>query len=129
MRKLIACFLLLSLCWFGFSLEAITEQKDPLSFENFNFEEDNAKLKFEFNELSGILRVTYVLEGFKFDQSEATITVRNLVRSFAQEKGYSKINVYPNEDRVRYFGKGATKAEFIRVYYLTRKELLYTEEK
>ncbi len=75
-----------------------------------------------------IFCVTYVLEGFKFDQSEATITIRNLVRAFAQERGYLKINVYPNEDRVRYFGQGATKAGFIRVYYLTRKELLYTEE-
>ena len=51
-----------------------------------------------------------------------------MVRAFAQERGYLKINVYPNEDRVRYFGQGATKAGFIRVYYLTRKELLYTEE-
>ncbi len=59
-------------------------------------------------DLTGVLRVTYTLKTFIFNLGDADAAIRDAVLKFAEEKGYFKYRVYPEEDDVRYFQETRT---------------------
>lgn len=85
-----------------------TEKSDALKFEVSTVDAGNAKIEFSFNDLTGVLRVTYTLKTFIFNLGDADAAIRDAVLKFAEEKGYFKYRVYPEEDDVRYFQETRT---------------------
>ncbi len=101
MKKVLALLILFALSFALLAQEA--ETKDALKFEVTTVEAGNAKIELSFNELTGVLRVTYTLKTFVFNLGDAEAAIRDVVHKFAEEQGYFKYRVYPEEDDVRYF--------------------------
>lgn len=96
------------------------ENTDPYAFEVFSETRDHARIDLAFNELTGVLRVTYTLQDFSFSEGDAMIAVRDSVSAFARSRGYLKARVYPGDDSISYSEDGRT-TYFRRFYILYEK--------
>jgi len=107
MKKILSVILILAAVSCAvWSQEA--ENSDALKFVASSVEAGNAKIDFSFNDLTGVLRVTYTLKNYVFNLGDADAAIRDEVLKFAEEKGYFKYRVYPEEDDVRYFQETRT---------------------
>lgn len=106
MKKLFVFILVATICITGLSAQA--ESSDSLKFVETKIKVGNAIIEFSFNEMTGVLRLTYTLEHFSFDLGEADTQIRTAVAAFADEHGFFKYRLYPEEDDVRYFAKTRT---------------------
>lgn len=107
MKKVLS--ILVILVTVGFALSAQdAEKNDALKFEVTTVDAGNAKIEFSFNDLTGVLRTTYTLKTYVFNLGDADAAIRDAVLKFAEEKGYFKYRVYPEEDDVRYFQETRT---------------------
>lgn len=107
MKKILTIFVML--CTVSILLWAQdAETSDALKFEVSTYDAGNAKIEFSFNDLTGVLRVTYTLKNYVFNIGDADAAIRDQILKFADEKGYFKYRVYPEEDDVRYFQETRT---------------------
>ncbi len=107
MKKILSVILILAAVSCAvWSQEA--ENSDALKFVASSVEAGNAKIDFSFNDLTGVLRVTYTLKNYVFNLGDADAAIRDEVLKFAEEKGYFKYRVYTEEDDVRYFQETRT---------------------
>lgn len=107
MKKMLLFAFIISLSLFGLSAQS-TETSDSLKFIESSVKAENATIDFSFNDLTGVLRLTYTLEVFTFDLDEADRLIREAVATFVEENGYFKYRTYPEEDDIRYFAKTRT---------------------
>ena len=122
MKKLLLFAFIISLSLFGLSAQS-TETSDSLKFIESSVKAENATIDFSFNDLTGVLRLTYTLEVFTFDLDEADRLIRDEVVKFADEHGYFKYHMYPQEDDIRYFAKTRT-TRYKKFYILYDKARL-----
>lgn len=122
MKKIVAVLLIMVIVGVGLVAQESNEN-DPLGFEVSYVEADNAKIEFSYNELTGVLRVTYTLKDFVFSLGDADVAIRDEVQKFADEHGYFKYRLYPEEDDVRYFQETRT-TRYKRFYILYDKNKL-----
>ena len=94
MKKLLFFVLIISLSLCSLSAQN-TEQGDSLKFIDSSVKAGNATIDLSFNDLTGVLRLTYTLEVFTFDLDEADRLIRDEVVKFADEHGYFKYHMYP----------------------------------
>ena len=94
MKKMLLFAFIISLSLFGLSAQS-TETSDSLKFIESSVKAENATIDFSFNDLTGVLRLTYTLEVFTFDVTEADRLIRDEVVKFADEHGYFKYHMYP----------------------------------
>ncbi len=92
---------------------------DPYQFIVYSETKDNAQIDLAFNELTGVLRVTYT-SVFSPNEGDVLISIRDSVSAFARSKGYLKFRVYPDEDSISYRDNGRTMV-FKRFYILYEK--------
>lgn len=107
MKKVLSILVILAALSFA-ALAQDAEKNDALKFELTTVEAGNAKIEFSFNDLTGVLRITYTLKNYVFSLGDADAAIRDAVLKFAEEKGYFKYRVYPEEDDVRYFQETRT---------------------
>lgn len=122
MKKLLFFVLIVSLSLFFLSAQS-TEQGDSLKFIESSVKAGNARIDISFNDLTGVLRLTYTLEVFTFDLDEADRLIRDAVTQFVEENGYFKYHMYPEEDDIRYFAKTRT-TRYKKFYILYDKARL-----
>ena len=130
MKKKIIALLLAALCaGVAFAQEdgatagetTIIETKDnasndPYSFSVTSEKKGRATVDLSFNELTGVLRVTYSIPRARMDEADATIAIRDSVMSFARSHGYLKARVYQGDDAVSYSPDGKT--AYMRRFYI-----------
>jgi|GEM_PF-1074737 hypothetical protein len=122
MKKMLLFAFIISLSLFGLSAQS-TETSDSLKFIESSVKAENATIDFSFNDLTGVLRLTYTLEVFTFDLDEADRLIREAVATFVEENGYFKYRTYPEEDDIRYFAKTRT-TRYKKFYILYDKARL-----
>ena len=89
---------------------------DPYSFSVQSEKKGRANIDLAFNELTGVLRVTYSIRDFDLDVGDATIAIRDSVMAFARAHGYLKARVYQDDDSISYSPDGRTK--YLRRFYI-----------
>lgn len=118
-------FSVIALCLF-FCGTAVFAQNaaadDPYSFKSYSTEAGRAHIDFSFNDLTGVLRVTYTLKngGSSFDRGDANTAIRDAVAVFAREHGYFKSRLYTEEDSLELFDNGRS-ARYKRFFILYEK--------
>ncbi len=100
----------------GTTRGAGSSSADPYQFIVYSETRDNAQVDLAFNELTGVLRVTYV-SNYSFNEGDALITVRNSVSAFARSKGYLKYRLYPDEDSISYREDGSVVLKRFYILY------------
>ncbi len=89
---------------------------DPYAFVVYSETKDHATIDLSFNELTGVLRATYSIQGFPLNEADAVIAVRDSVLAFARSKGYLKARVYHDNDAISYSPDGKT--AYLRRFYI-----------
>lgn len=107
MKRFIVFMFIIFLCFFGLAAQS-ESTSDSLKFVETRLKAENATIDLSFNEMTGVLRLTYTLENFPFDLGEADSLIKSAVAKFAEENGFFKYRSYPEEDDVRYFTKTRT---------------------
>ncbi|NLM01007.1 MAG: hypothetical protein GX220_06085 [Treponema sp.] len=131
MKKIIfVLFLLFISLSFGFTNESTiaTDQSSETSTDPFAFVKSSVKIgyaniDFAFNEMTGVLRVTYTIKDHPFDRGDANTTIRDAVDKFARDNGYFKARLYTDEDDCAFFAQKNT-YRYKRFYILHDKSRL-----
>ena len=130
MKNKILALLLVALCaGFAFAQEGdaaarettIIETKDNASNDPYSFSVKSEKkglatINLSFNELTGVLHVTYAVPNARMDEADATTAIRDSVMAFARSNGYLKVRVYQDNDAISYSPDGKT--AYMRRFYI-----------
>lgn len=121
MKKIISllCILLVAFCCFAIDEGGDLEQTD-YEFKDSSVKAGDANILFSFNELTGVLMVTYTLELRVCDKDDAQTAIRDAVAVFAKEHGYFKNRLYEEQDEYRYSADTKT-TRYKRFYILYDK--------
>ncbi len=122
MKKLLFVSLLIVLSVFAFAQEA-EKPADPYEFVKSSTTAGYANIEFAFNELTGLLRVTYTIKDHPFDRADAQTAIRDAVDDFSIEHGYMQVRLYPDEDDVAFCSTENTD-RYKRFYILKDKSRL-----
>ncbi len=122
MKKILFVSLLIALTVCVFAQES-TKAPDPYEFVKSSVTAGYANIEFAFNELTGLLRVTYTLKDHPFDRADAQTAIRDAVDDFSVEHGYMQARLYPDEDDVSFFSTKNT-YRYKRFYILKDKTRL-----
>lgn len=122
MKKLlfVSLFIVLSVCLFA---QEAANTPDPYEFVKSSVTAGYANIEFAFNELTGLLRVTYTLKDHPFDRADAQTAIRDAVDDFSVQHGYMQVRLYPDEDDVSFFSTKNT-YRYKRFYILKDKTRL-----
>lgn len=124
---LLVALIIGTMCFAQTDTEIETESSsDPYAFQIFTVTKDHAQIDMAYNELTGVLRATYTLKDFKFDKADATTAIRDAVNTFAKERGYFKLRLYPEEDEM-YYSDETRVAKFKRFYILYDRSKVITK--
>lgn len=128
MKKIIFITIALLMAFCCFAQEALPEEveaalnppKDPFEFVTTSVKANHATIDLDFNEMTGVLLVTYTIKDFSFDRADANTAIRDAVDNFSREKGYFKARLYPEKDNCSFYGKENT-YRYQRFYILHDK--------
>lgn len=116
MKNIFILFLILATFSFCFAQETETTTttdstaagEDPFTFVKSSVRAGYANIDFSFNEMTGVLRVTYTIKDHPFDRADANTAIRDAVDVFAREHGYFKSRLYTDEDDAAFFAQKNT---------------------
>lgn len=126
MKRFLVLLVALIIGTMCFAQTETEESSDPYAFQIFTVTKDHAQIDMAYNELTGVLRATYTLKDFKFDKADATTAIRDAVNTFAKERGYFKLRLYPEEDEINY-SDNLREVKFKRFYILYDRTKVITK--
>lgn len=109
MKKIFSllCVLFICFCCFAIDKNGNVETTD-YEFKDTTVKAGDANILLSFNDLTGVLMVTYTLEIRVCDKADAQTAIRDAVAVFAKEQGYFKTRLYEEQDDYRYFADTKT---------------------